>query len=549
MIIGSRWWILILIPLVIYALILFKFQSPLYIVSWVETGVRPDHDADGSVAAEIFPNTSHAVHTGHPIEQLWVRGHERYREMILRQSKTVDEAIVEYARRYGRLPPRGFDGWVALALRHNFLLIDEFDSMTRQFEQFARYPPTRIRKQVADAMAFTRGDLIELKIHGHRLDMHSDGIKSSIPKHWKSVLSKHQDFLQLLPDMTLIINNLDEPMVVVPDPGRSHNDASVPDEMHFLDLGQLLSWEAIRISCPAPIQDDGNGDQFIVDPHDSKDVCKHGELSKIHGFLMEPESLTVTHSPVPIWSQAKVSTFADLLYPSPHYSATADEYQESEDVAWKSKQGSLYWRGSTTGSHSTVDNWRQLHRQRMVLSTMQDQVVDVLKVMENGTWMMENASSQSLQDLFATQMTAVIQCEEGACEEQRAALQVDGHEREAISSSYLYKYALDMDGNSFSGRFYRLLRSRSAVVKQTIFEEWHDDWLIPWVHYIPLSVRGEEMWEMMRWFGRTSRGDEVGQSIGEEGSKWARRVLRKIDMELVLLRLLLEYGRLFDDSR
>lgn len=35
-----------------------------------------------------------------------------------------------------------------------------------------------------------------------------------------------------------------------------------------------------------------------------------------------------------------------------------------------------------------------------------------------------------------------------------------------------YKYALDIDGNAWSGRFHRLLSSNSAILKSTIFPEW-----------------------------------------------------------------------------
>lgn len=116
----------------------------------------------------------------------------------------------------------------------------------------------------------------------------------------------------------------------------------------------------------------------------------------------------------------------------------------------------------------------------------------------------------------------------------------------AMSASQGSKYVLDMDGNRFSGRFYRLLRSNSAVVKQTILKEWHDDWLVPWVHFIPLSLDGDELWEVMRFLGTTKRGDEIGADIARGSTEWVGKVLRKVDTELVVLRLVLEYARLFD---
>ena len=111
--------------------------------------------------------------------------------------------------------------------------------------------------------------------------------------------------------------------------------------------------------------------------------------------------------------------------------------------------------------------------------------------------------------------------------------------------SYDHKYVLDMDGNGFSGRYYRILRSRSAVIKQTLLKEWHDDWLVPWYHFIPLSMRGNEVWEMMRFFN-TEKGDRIGATIARSSSEWTDRHLREVDIELVTLRLILEYGALFE---
>ncbi len=41
----------------------------------------------------------------------------------------------------------------------------------------------------------------------------------------------------------------------------------------------------------------------------------------------------------------------------------------------------------------------------------------------------------------------------------------------------------------------------------------------------------------------------AGEEIAEAGRVWAQKVLRKEDMEIYMFRLLLEWGRLTDDSR
>jgi hypothetical protein len=47
----------------------------------------------------------------HPIYQLLYKGERRWKDMLRRRSKTLEEAVEEYKRRYGRNPPRGFDHW------------------------------------------------------------------------------------------------------------------------------------------------------------------------------------------------------------------------------------------------------------------------------------------------------------------------------------------------------------------------------------------------------------------------------------------------------
>ena len=99
-------------------------------------------------------------------------------------------------------------------------------------------------------------------------------------------------------------------------------------------------------------------------------------------------------------------------------------------------------------------------------------------------------------------------------------------------------------GNTFSGRFYRLLQSRSMVIKQTIFTEWHDDRLLPWVHYAPVSTSFDELPEIARFFATTERGQALAKRMAEESTVWHNKALRDVDIRLVWLRMLLAYGRL-----
>lgn len=111
------------------------------------------------------------------------------------------------------------------------------------------------------------------------------------------------------------------------------------------------------------------------------------------------------------------------------------------------------------------------------------------------------------------------------------------------------KYALDIDGNTFSGRYYRLLKSNVCVLKHTSFKEWHDGRLIPWVHYVPVSAWAEELGEIMRFFTMEEEGREIGRKIASKGRDWVRKTLRKEALEVVFVRVLMEYARVMNDGR
>jgi hypothetical protein len=111
------------------------------------------------------------------------------------------------------------------------------------------------------------------------------------------------------------------------------------------------------------------------------------------------------------------------------------------------------------------------------------------------------------------------------------------------------QFVFDTDGNGISGRYYRLLASNSLPLKQTVLREWHDDRLVPWVHYIPVSLGMEELPEMMQWLAWNERGQEKAREVAESGSQWYLKALREVDMTIYIYRLLLELARLQDPER
>ena len=100
----------------------------------------------------------------HPIYELMDRAEAQWKKKVSKASRTLEQAVREYRRRYKRNPPKDFDVWcaytpafVCLALifgrwkfvqQHNVQLPDEYDQIYHDFEHlWGIYPPDLIALQ------------------------------------------------------------------------------------------------------------------------------------------------------------------------------------------------------------------------------------------------------------------------------------------------------------------------------------------------------------------------------------------------------------------
>jgi hypothetical protein len=126
-------------------------------------------------------------------------------------------------------------------------------------------------------------------------------------------------------------------------------------------------------------------------------------------------------------------------------------------------------------------------------------------------------------------------------------------EKVPMSTQFGYKLLPDIDGNSFSGRYLSFLHSTSIPIKATVYSEWHDDRLLPWLQFVPMDNSFVDMYGILDYFLGTGEDhvavlhgahDEAAKKIALGGQAWADKVLGKEDMHTYTLRLLLEYARL-----
>ncbi|KAI0166541.1 hypothetical protein GGR57DRAFT_447041 [Xylariaceae sp. FL1272] len=528
----------------------------------------------------------------HPMQYLIAQAEQQQEATEARQSKTIDEAVAEYRRRYGVPPPPNFDRWFEFAQTKGIQLIDEFDLIYESLTPFWGLKPATIRERAAEALGYENA-LLGISIRGGEITHIHGGDE------WQRVatLGMMAEFLEFLPDMDLCFNLHDEPRVIVPYEDmarlvRRAKEVNMPaaniqhpvnefthkpvglnygkkweeyKTTRFNVFAHQTTWTHSRMSCSPnsasrgleedELQDDLSRYEmgelgFVYNMSAQSDICNSPSLSSTFGFFDRPNAFNIVHDLFPIFSQSKLSSFSDILYPSPWYWFEKVPYDENQDVEWEGKYDRFYWRGSTTGGFSRNGGWRRQHRQHFVkkVHAVEDTKVLVNTGTENDPkWETKVTPRGEFRDLMDIFFSGVGQCDPGDCVAQNNFFTIKSHASQ--QGAWAYKYLLDIDGNAFSGRFYAFLKSKSLVYKWAIFREWHMEWLKPWAHYIPLSLQGEDWVEAVRYFASSESGKKEGERLAKQQSDWAHKVLRHEDMEVWFFRLLLEYGRVIDDNR
>lgn len=342
----------------------------------------------------------------------------------------------------------------------------------------------------------------------------------------------------------------------------SSNSESTHDDVQPIYINiqdQQRVWQSITASC-APdsiarselIQHDTKSlwPPFISNITETQDICNMpASASTKHGFLSSPSSLHYTHSRVPVLSTAKISPFHDIMIPSSYYfQGDIAEYDESHDMPWEQKKDLVYWRGSGTGGHWIDGSWKMGHRQRFVNFTNSAKAnIVLLKKDASQKWTPYKSKMKTLLSKFKVSFSQFIQCEEDDCRAQMKYFHQAEHDSNGDANQYKFLY--NLDGNSFSGRYYRFLKSNSLVFMQALFKEWHDDRVIPWVHFVPVSLGMEDLPETTRYLSEDEEGREIAARIANDSREWSRRVLRPIDITAAYFRVFLEYARLMDEER
>lgn len=298
----------------------------------------------------------------------------------------------------------------------------------------------------------------------------------------------------------------------------------------------------------------------------STEVCQQPDLQSLEGIFIEPLSTSASKIMFPMFGGSKLAVNNEILLPAPMYWNEEERFTggDNHGLAWGEKTDTAIWRGVATGGRNTVHNWRGFQRHRFV-------------AMNNGTTLSRIEHSQEKPENFVmpeesynlkaqkdgklgewVNSWANISFTDLSCDPpQDGKCNYTGHYFQPkkglkMANQFDYKFIPDIDGNSFSGRYLGFLRSTSLPIKSTIWREWHDSRLVAWKHFVPMDNRFGDYYGIMEYFlgyGGSNNHDHAAEKIATEGKEWAEQVLRKEDMQVYVVRLLLEYARLLDDKR
>lgn len=537
----------------------------------------------------------------HPIDHLIAEANTTFNTLLLSRSTTLGDAAARYRLRRGRHPPPGFDKWFEYAQNHSAVIVEDFfDRIEHDIRPFWALNATVLAERAATWHH-------RVRVRSGNTTMEGD-VTGRVPwlLLWKDLV---QEAGEWLPDLDMPINYMDEPRLLVPfeevtrlveeaertrritpvnmtktaydAPVRADTNDSKPYDPEWFHAPTKY-WDYTRRACPpdSPAQNyssiaDFSGplpfpaepwqpsylqDGYVRNFTAASDPCLQPHLRGLHGTFIDPISMSTATELIPLFGGSKLPVNNEILIPAAMYLPTDEFYYGGDDHGppWLNKSDVIIWRGVASGGRATADKWRGFQRHRLVQ-------------MLNGTTVAaaeKNGTAPPTFDLPPLSAYDFPRRREGRIGEWLAEKadvgfnnllcgddcgHVEPYFREVegmkMKEQFAFKFMPDADGNSFSGRFRGLLMSTSLPLKATVYAEWHDDRLKPWLHFAPMENTYRDLYGLLDYFIRDKKGDAAAAFIAETGQRWASSVLRREDMLLYTWRVLLEFARVCDAER
>ncbi len=539
----------------------------------------------------------------HPISHLIHDARRNFQKLLSRRSFTVEEAATRYRDRRGRHPPPGFGIWFAQASKDGAIIVEEFfDRIYHDLNPFWALDPKQMRQQ-----AHAQPQMVQVR-NGAAKFITDNPKREPWIQLWAALVKEMKQLPDLdmavnIMDETRVLvpwETINE-YVKIADAKRELIDPKLAIKFYtsltgldnapketfdFEWVGDEASkyWNHLRAACPpgspgrnvTALSSFSDLIEYPVDPPPymphgfvqnftaSQDPCLQPHLRGMHGTFIESVSMSTTHQLIPLFGGSKLPQNNEILIPGGMYLSDRKMYSGggSTGSSWSGKKDAFVWRGTASGGRNKEDNWWHFHRHRFVemmngtkFSAMQagdkDQgrTFDVLP--NDGYSLPENYDIGTLLSNHSDVAFVHLECYNRAIWKDKTCPYTGPFlslgESMSMKKQYSYKFLPDVDGNSYSARWRAFLRSTSVPLKATIYAEWHDDRIIPWVHFVPFDSSYRDIYAIMDYF--INGHDSEAETIAYEGSEWSKKAYRREDMKLYVWRLLLEYARVVDDNR
>ncbi|EGG10345.1 family 90 glycosyltransferase [Melampsora larici-populina 98AG31] len=488
---------------------------------------QPNSDSTSNTNYQKSKKESKKPSIDHPIFSLIRNATLLWENKLKNQSTNLRSATEEYKRRYHRSPPRGFDEWWNWSNDKNVKLLDEYDSINRSIEPFFALPASLFRQRVDDltnSRTKWSNDTFVISIRSGHFTL--SGFQAQNGPRPRELVNLLQDIVHLLPDVDLPISIHDIPNLPESEYNETYNQPGLRGWPNICPSDSRLRKELEGLA--DPIQP--NTQSFIHHDHlSTMNMCHHPTLWQQNGFLSTYDS-----------PDLPPHRFSEILITPPSQFSVP----VGNDPEWSNKHNKLVWRGGNTGIlFDSETNWRMSQRARLVKVTNDGRGNKTFRMVD-GTLPRKMKYFEADTALLNQKYFDVgfagrpVQCDnlDGTCEAVAKLYtfkpSLDPEEMNQ------YKYIMDVDGNGWSGRFHRLMGTKSVVLKSTIFPEC----------YVPVRLDYQDLYDIMAFFTGDLNGegaqDEEGRKIGEAGKTWTERFWRKEDMQAYMFRLILEYCRL-----
>lgn len=284
-------------------------------------------------------------------------------------------------------------------------------------------------------------------------------------------------------------------------------------------------------------------------------ICANPEFRIMHGTTSAGGWLSDLS---PSFAMSRTDLNGDIGFPPTiHY-----DLNPPNEVSFKDKPvHKLVWRGRIDGIAADVHHeWRESHRFRLA-SLLNEKGNDAKRTVRVGRHDLMGreyfedveVGLGELNERYAdVKATGVVQCDSVVCETTKQEIEFGNYA--SLEEMSQARYVMDVDGNAYSARFRAHLESFQVPLKSTIYKEWYHDRIMPWLHYVPVRQDYSDIYDILAFFDgfgpdREGHHDDLAEEIALAGREWALTHLRRVDMTAYVFRLLLEYGRLFEEER